>query len=337
MSGQAASPDSGGGTSRPSLDKRQCAVSPIRCAIRSAIDAVRKPRADACKHLVGDRSLAGPYRARQTVTRPDCPGAGHPRSNPYRVLIDARRRSDPPAVGHDDARGGQRRPASERDRDWIADAAVRQQPPLAGTDHRDRREEHRDGRTRLHDFMQRDSFIRTARKVPRLVGEHIVTGDAESRYAVMERVEAGRLELPQAMRNDATTEPEGAFEPAAQAQIDTVQQQMTAAEIDRVRGELIKAQPGRGVIRRDYRAGTDADQHIDRNVFRHQPTQHPDMRRPAQSAGAEYDADPRPFTRGWTPLYRRHYFMIAEVWLPRRIRKNQRYSSSAAGLKARSA
>ena len=119
-----------------------------------------------------------------------------------------------------------------------------------------------------------------------------MTADAESRYAVMERVEAGRLELPQAIRNDTTTGRERAFEPAAQVHVDTMQQQMTAAEIDRVRSELIDAQPGRGVIRRDDGAGADADQHIDRNAFRHQPTQDPDMRGPAQSAGAEYDADP---------------------------------------------
>ena len=166
--------------------------------------------------------------------------------------------------------------------------------------------------------MQRDAVISSGRKVPRQVREHIMTADAESRYAVMERVEARRLELLQAIRNDATTGRERALEPPAQVQIDTVEQQMTAAEIDRVRSELIEAQPGRGVIRRDYGAGANANEDIDRNAFRHQPTQHPHMRGTAQSAGAQYRRrSASTFSRGGSrPRYRSHYFMIAEVWLP---------------------
>ena len=108
----------------------------------------------------------------------------------------------------------------------------------------------------------------------------------------MERIEARRLELLQSIRNDATTGRERALEPPTQVQIDTVEQQMTAAEIDRVRSELIEAQPDRGVIRRDYGTGANANEDIDRNAFRHQPTQHPHMRGTAQFAGAKDDADP---------------------------------------------
>src|SRR5439155_412592 len=82
-----------------------------------------------------------------------------------------------------------------------------------------------------------------------------MTADAESRHAVMERIEAGRLELPQTIRNDTAAGRERALEPAAQLHVSAVQQQMMAAEIDRVRIELVEAQPRGRVIRSDHGTG----------------------------------------------------------------------------------
>ena len=74
-------------------------------------------------------------------------------------------------------------------------------------------------------------MIRSGRKVSRQVGEHIMTADAESRHAVMERIEAGRFELSQTIRNDPAAVRERALEPAAQLQVDAVQQQMMGRKL----------------------------------------------------------------------------------------------------------
>src|SRR5206468_6712501 len=72
---------------------------------------------------------------------------------------------------------------------------------------------------------------------------------------------------------------------------------MMAAEIDRVRIELVEAQARGRVIRSDHGTGAYTDEHIDRNAFRYQPAEYANMCRAAQSAGAQHDADPhRPLT-----------------------------------------
>src|SRR5204862_781781 len=93
--------------------------------------------------------------------------------------------------------------AAERQRNRIADAAVGETVLAFAADDRHRRKQMRDRRARADNGVQGRAAIAARREILGLSGGHVVADNAETLHAVMQPVEARRLELLQAMWNHA--------------------------------------------------------------------------------------------------------------------------------------
>ena len=115
--------------------------------------------------------------------------------------------------------------------------------------------------------------------------------DAEPLDPVMQAREARRVELLQSLRNDAAEPAQIRLQPRVRPQGEAMHQNVAPAKARRLLDHLVHAQTDRGVIRGDNGAGAHPHHHLYRNPMADESSQHAEMRRPTQAAGAQDNAN----------------------------------------------
>src|SRR5712692_6961381 len=119
--------------------------------------------------------------------------------------------------------------------------------------------------------------------------------DAEPLDAMTQAREARRLELLQSLRNDAAEPAPIRLQRRVRAQCQFMHQQVAPAKDRRLLDHLVEAQTDRGVVRGDDGAGAHPHHHLHRNLMADDASQHTQMRRAAETSGAQDDANAHGF------------------------------------------
>jgi len=119
-----------------------------------------------------------------------------------------------------------------------------------------------------------------------------VADDTEPANAVMEPVETRRLELPQPARDDPAPASDARLEAMVEMDVDAVGEEVPAPKPFRILDELLELESDRREIGGNDRTGADAHDSIDGHAVPNQLTEHADVCRATQAAGAEDDRYP---------------------------------------------
>ena len=134
-------------------------------------------------------------------------------------------------------------------------------------------------------------MLESGAEVARLPGREIVAHDTETTDAMMEAIESCGVELIEPLRNHPAPRPQAAIESIRETHVEAVGEEMAAAKSRCVGDEFVDAQSDRSVVRGDDRTGAHADDRIDRDVVTNQLPKQAGMRRAAQPAGAQHEAE----------------------------------------------
>ena len=121
--------------------------------------------------------------------------------------------------------------------------------------------------------------------------------DPEASNAVMEAIEASRLEPVETIRDDAAPRSEHAVEAAAEVHIEAVGEQMTATKRARIGDQIVNIQADGRVVRPDDGARARADDDVHRDPVANECAKHADVGGPAQTTRAQHDANSNVFRR----------------------------------------
>jgi hypothetical protein len=116
-----------------------------------------------------------------------------------------------------------------------------------------------------------------------------VTDDAEALDAVMETIEPRRVQLAQPLGNDAALCRQAALEAMSELDVEAVREQVPSTKPLRVPNQLVELESDGGIVRRDDRTGTDADERVDWNPVLDELSEHADVCGSAKPTRAEHD------------------------------------------------
>ena len=155
-----------------------------------------------------------------------------------------------------------------------------------------RRKQVRDCRARADRLLETQTVRLRGAEVFRLAAGQVVTDDAESVDAVMEMVEARRLELSKTARYHATPGSDAELEAMIEMDIDAVGEEVTSAKPFRIFNQVVEVETDRRIVSGNHRAGADADDSIEWHAVANQFTEHANVRGATQTPGAEDDGNP---------------------------------------------
>jgi len=112
---------------------------------------------------------------------------------------------------------------------------------------------------------------------------------------VMEPVETRRLELPQPARDDPAPASDARLEAMVEMDVDAVGEEVPAPKPFRILDEFIELESDRREIGGNDRTGADAHDSIDGHAVPNQLTEHADVRRTTEAAGAQNGGNPNRF------------------------------------------